>query len=38
MQRKTKNSLSRIRAIEQANKKRLLAVDPKLDEKSVIYI
>lgn len=37
MQRKTKNNLSRVKAIEQTNKKRLFAVNPKLDEKSGIY-
>jgi len=37
MQRKTKKNLSRVKAIEQANKKRLLAVNPKLDEESGIY-
>lgn len=38
MQRKAKNNISKIKAIEQSNKKRLLAVNPKLDEKEVIRI
>lgn len=34
---KLNQNLKRAKAIEQANKKRLLAVNPKLDEKSGIY-
>lgn len=37
MQRKINHNISKIKAIEQKNKHRLLAVNPKLDEKSGIY-
>lgn len=33
-----RQNIARVKAIEQANKKRLLAVNPKLDDKSGIYI
>lgn len=33
MQRKINHNISKIKAIEQKNKHRLLAVNPKLDEK-----
>lgn len=38
MQKKTNNNISKIKSIEQKNKKRLIAVNPKLDDKSGIYI
>lgn len=33
-----RQNISKIKAIEQANKKRLLAVNSKLDDKSGIYL
>lgn len=33
-----RQNIAKVKAIEQSNKKRLLAVNPKLDDKSGIYI